>query len=81
MLMSGVQIQMLASSYLTYDIESSGTILGLVNAGSSIPILLFSLFGGAIADQFNRKRIILGGQRVSGFIAIVVAIAIASALV
>ena len=74
MLMSGVQIQMLASSYLTYDIESSGTILGLVNAGSSIPILLFSLFGGAIADQFNRKRIILGGQLVSGFIAIVVAI-------
>ena len=73
MLMSGVQIQMLASSYLTYDIESSGTILGLVNAGSSIPILLFSLFGGAIADQFNRKRIILGGQLVSGFIAIVVA--------
>ena len=61
MLMSGVQIQMLASSYLTYDIESSGTILGLVNAGSSIPILLFSLFGGAIADQSqdsegNRNR-------------------------
>lgn len=73
MLMSGVQIQMLASSYLTYDIESSGTILGLVNAGSSIPILLFSLFGGAIADQFNRKRIILGGQLFSGLIAIVVA--------
>jgi len=73
MLMSGVQIQMLASSYLTYEIESSGTILGLVNAGSSIPILLFSLFGGAIADQFNRKRIILGGQLFSGLIAIVVA--------
>ena len=73
MLMSGVQIQMLASSYLTYDIESSGTILGLVSAGSSIPILLFSLFGGAIADKFNRKRIILGGQLFSGIIATVVA--------
>ena len=73
MLMSGVQIQMLASSYLTYDIESSGTILGLVSAGSSIPILLFSLFGGAIADKFNRKRIILGGQLFSGSIATVVA--------
>ena len=46
-LMGGMQMQMLARGYLVYDLTGSATLLGVVNAGSSIPMLVLALFGGA----------------------------------
>ena len=60
--MAGMQMQMLARGYLVYDLEGSATILGIVNAGSSVPMLTLVLFGGVIADRVDRKRIIQLGQ-------------------
>ncbi|HAL48254.1 MAG TPA: MFS transporter, partial [Dehalococcoidia bacterium] len=56
--MAGMQMQMLARSYLVYDITGSASLLGLVAAGNALPMLGFSLFGGAFADRFDRRRII-----------------------
>ena len=44
-LMFGMNMQMLVRSYFVYELESSGTILGIVNAGSAIPMLTLALFG------------------------------------
>ncbi|MEC9439087.1 MAG: MFS transporter, partial [Chloroflexota bacterium] len=49
--------------------ESSGSLLGLVNVGASIPMLVLPLFGGVLADRVNRKRIIQAGQIVAALIA------------
>ncbi len=75
-MMGGLQMQMLAQSYLVYDITGSASLLGLVSAGSAIPLLGLSLFGGAIADRLERKRIIQAGQAVSMVLALVVGAAI-----
>ena len=75
-LMGGMQMQMLARGYLVYDLTGSATLLGVVNAGSSIPMLVLALFGGAIADRVQRKRLIQIGQGVAGVLSLVVAIAI-----
>jgi MFS family permease len=71
-LMAGMQMQMLARGYLVYDITGSGAILGIVNAGTAIPMLTLSLFGGAFADRIERKRIIQSGQVVVAALALVV---------
>ncbi len=62
LLMGGVNIQMVARSQLSYDLTGSPLAVGIVGAGFAPPILLFSLFGGVIADRFDRKRIIQAGQ-------------------
>ena len=67
--MSAMQMQMLSRGYLVYDMESSGSLLGLVNVGASIPMLILPLFGGVLADRVNRKRIIQAGQIVAALIA------------
>ena len=67
--MSAMQMQMLSRGYLVYDMESSGSLLGLVNVGASIPMLVLPLFGGVLADRVNRKRIIQAGQIVAALIA------------
>jgi len=62
MLMSAVNIQMLARGYLTWELTRSPIAVVVVGAGFAPPILLLSLYGGAISDRFSRKRIIQLGQ-------------------
>ena len=80
-LMGGVQMQMIARGYLVYDLTKQPILLGIVNGGSAIPILLLSLWGGAIADRVDRKKIIQGGQGLNAAIALVVTVLIATGLV
>ncbi len=80
-LMAGIQMQMIARGYLVYELTSRPFLLGVVNAGSAVPILVLSLFGGAIADRMDRKRIIQAGQLASMTIAFVVSVLIATHIV
>ncbi len=80
-LMGGVQMQMIARGYLVYELTERPLLLGIVNGGSAIPILLLSLWGGAIADRVDRKKIIQGGQGINALIALVVTVLIMTGLV
>ena len=62
LMMAGMNMQMVARGVLTYDLSNSPFMVGLVGAGFAPPVLLFSLFGGAVADRMDRKRIILLAQ-------------------
>ena len=77
-MMGGMQMQMLARGYLVFDLTGSAALLGLVNAGSAIPMLGLALFGGVIADRIERKRIIQVGQAGAALLALIVAFAIFS---
>ena len=55
-------MQMVAVGYLTYDLTSSPFILGIVESGIAPGMLFLSLFGGAVADRWDRRRIIMVGQ-------------------
>ncbi len=58
LLMAGVNVQMLARGYLTWELTKSPIAVVVVGAGFAPPILLLSLYGGAAADRYARKRII-----------------------
>jgi MFS family permease len=51
-------MEMVARSYLLYDITGSAVMLGAVNLSGAIPMLILSLFGGAVADRFPKKTLI-----------------------
>ena len=76
--MTGMQMQMVVRSYLAYEITSSPFLLGVVNAGFAIPLLALSLFGGAMADRLERKRIIQIGQLVTVILSIFIGVSIAT---
>ena len=81
LLMGGMQMQMIARGYLTYDLTSSPLLLGLVNAGFALPMLGLALFGGAIADRMNRKRVIQLGQAGAAAIGLFIAVSISAGVV
>ncbi len=73
-LMAAIQMQMIAQSYLVFDLTGSPALLGLVNSGFAIPMLGLALFGGALADRLDRKKIIQIGQ--IGFLLTALAVAV-----
>ncbi len=75
-MMGATQMQLLAQAYLTYEITSSPALLALVGSGFAVPLLSLSLFGGAIADRLERRRIIQLSQVAAILTALFVAISI-----
>jgi MFS family permease len=61
---------MIARSLLAYRLTGSASILGVVAIANGVPVLILSLFGGAIADRFQKKHILIYGQMVSALIAL-----------
>ncbi len=58
----GTWMQIVAQGWLIYRLSHSAFLLALDQFLSGIPIFLFSLVGGVIADRVERRRILLGSQ-------------------
>ncbi len=57
--MTGTWMQTTAQSWLVYRLTGSGTLLALVVAAGQVPSLFLGLFGGAVADRWNRRKVLL----------------------
>jgi predicted MFS family arabinose efflux permease len=55
-------MQNLAQAWLVFEISKSAFYLGLDGFLANIPIFLFSLIGGVIADRMDRRHLLLGSQ-------------------
>jgi len=58
----GTQMQVLAQSWLVFQLSNSSFMLGLDSFLGTIPIVLFSLVGGVFADRTERQKLLLGSQ-------------------
>jgi MFS family permease len=70
----GTQAGLVALPYQTYVVTRSPFLTGLLGAVELVPLVTFSLYGGAIADRLDRRRLLVGTQvalvSVSGALAI-----------
>jgi MFS family permease len=55
----GTWMQVVALGWLVLTLTDSAFAVGLVAAAGSLPVLLFTLQGGAVADRVNRRRMLL----------------------
>ena len=58
----GTWMQIVAQGWLIYRLSHSAFLLALDQFLGGIPIFLFSLIGGVVADRVERRRILLGSQ-------------------
>jgi MFS family permease len=63
--LSGTWMQSVAQGWLVYSLTQSPFYLGLVAAANSLPILLFTLIGGVVADRFPKRNLLLITQALS----------------
>ena len=58
----GSTMQSVGAAWLMTDLTRSHQMIALVQASTTIPIMLFGLFAGSIADNFDRRRVMLASQ-------------------
>lgn len=57
----GSWAQRIAQDWLVLELtHNNGTYLGLVTALQFMPVLFLSLHGGALADRFNKRKVLIG---------------------
>ncbi len=62
----GTWMQMTAQAWLVLRLTHSSTWLGLVVALQTLPVLVFGLYGGVIADRVDKRRLMLVLQGAMG---------------
>ncbi len=70
----GTWMQKFAQSLLVYDLTGSKFFLGIDDFLSQLPILLFMLIGGVVADRHDRRWLLTGSQYVQAFSAFMLAL-------
>ena len=58
----GTWMQNVAQGWLVLTLTNSSFWLGVVGFAGSIPFLIFTLFGGVVADRVNKRRLLIVTQ-------------------
>ena len=67
---SGTWMQQVALSWLVLTLTGSGLDLGVTVALQFLPMLLFGMWGGLIADRFDKRRVLVIVQAVPAGLAV-----------
>lgn len=70
----GTWIQTVTQSWLVFKLTNSTFLLGLAGFLGLIPVFLFSLLGGVVADRFNKRKILIWTQSIFMLLAFILAI-------
>lgn len=60
----GTWMQKVAQSWLVLSLTGSSFFLGLDDFLAQLPILLFTVIGGVVADRYDRRRLLMASQYV-----------------
>ncbi len=72
---AGTWMQRVAQDWLVLDLSgSSGIALGITTGLQFLPYLLFSLWGGTLADRMPRRRLLVITQAAMGLLAILLGV-------
>jgi MFS family permease len=54
----GTWITNITQGWLVYSLTHSPLLLGVTSFAAAVPVFFFSVFGGAISDRFDRRRLL-----------------------
>jgi MFS family permease len=69
----GTWMQSTAQGYLVYELTHSASFLGIVAFAGGLPTLMFTLYGGVIADRISRRKMIIITQSTMMVLAFILA--------
>jgi MFS family permease len=78
---SGTFMQSIAQAWLVLKLTNSGTALGIATALQYLPILILGPYGGVIADRISKRKILYFTQSMSGILALILGVLVATGLV
>ena len=70
----GTWMQMTAQSWLVFTLTHSATMLGVIVALQTLPVLLLGPYGGVVADRVDKRRMMIGLQTAMGVQALILGV-------
>jgi MFS family permease len=70
----GSWMQATAQGWLVLGLTNSATALGVTSAATNLPVLLFSLYAGALADRVDQRRLLVMTQAMAAVFTAVLAV-------
>ena len=71
---TGTWMQRIAQDWLVLQITNSPLAVGITTALQFLPMLLFGLWGGLLADRYPKRRLLMITQSVMGVLAVLLAV-------
>jgi MFS family permease len=69
--LTGTWMQRVAQDWLVLDLShNSGTAVGITTGLQFAPVLLVGMYGGVIADRYNKRRVLVMTQIAAGLLAL-----------
>ncbi|MFH8474669.1 MFS transporter [Streptomyces sp. NPDC018000] len=78
---TGTWISRITQDWLVLSLTGSATAVGITTALQFLPMLLFGLYGGVIADRFPKRKLLLFSQAALGLCGIALAVLTLSGVV
>ncbi len=80
--LTGTWMQNVAQDWLVLDLtDRSGTALGITTALQFLPMLLFGLWGGLVADRLDKRKVMLATQAAQGVLAVSLGVLVVTGVV
>jgi len=70
----GGLVQAGGAAWMMTQLTDSATLIALVQASNTLPIMLFALLSGAMADIFDRRTLLLGAQIFMALVSVLLAV-------
>lgn len=73
--LTGTWMQRVAQDWLVLQLShNSGTALGVVTGLQFLPVLLFGLYGGVVADRYDKRTVLVAAQVAMGLLALLLGV-------
>src|SRR5438445_957083 len=70
--LTGTWMQRVAQDWLVLNLShNSGTAVGLTTGLQFAPVLFLGMYGGVVADRYNKRRVLVMTQIAAGLLALV----------
>ena len=70
----GTWMQSTAQGWLVLELTDSALLLGTVSAAGTLPVLLFTLYAGVLADRVEKRRVLVAAQAGAAAVALALAV-------
>lgn len=69
---TGTWMQVMAQGWVMSTLTNKAIMLGMVNFAAGLPMIFLTMFGGSMADQFDKRRILIWTQVVQIALALMI---------
>jgi MFS family permease len=77
----GTWMQTVAQDWLVLRLSHSGLAVGITTGLQFLPMLLFGLWGGLVADRLDKRKVLIATQAAAGVLAMVLGVLTATGVV